>query len=100
MKAAIKLINKDVQIHLSWIKLPNWKIPWSLDSDTNEIYCFEMVDTQLKYDDNKEKVSKYYISLSIKANVQLFLFVRFKYYFILKKLILSFYSEYLFTIGL
>ena len=70
MKAAIKLINKDVQIHLSWIKLPNWKIPWSLDSDTNEIYRFEMVDTQLKYDDNKEKVSKYYISLSIKANVR------------------------------
>ena len=100
MESAIKLMNKDAQIHLPWIKPPNWKIHWSLASDTNEIYCLEMVDTQLNYDENKEKLAKYNISLSIKVKVLLFLFLHFKYYFILIQLNLSFYSEYLLTIGL
>ena len=56
----------------------------------NCLWLSNKYNTHLKYNDNKEEFVKENISLSIKAKVQLFLFLRFIRYLILIQLILSF----------
>ena len=60
-------------------------------NDTKDwLWLSNKYNTHLKYNNNKEKFIKDNISLSIKAEVQFFLFLRFIRHLILIQLIISF----------